>query len=273
MSNRTRAKRRKFSVLALVVGVILVAHVLPIVMVVVTSFSSTRVLFFPLKGFGFTGYIDLFDSPEFFSAFQLSLVLAALTGVGAVLLGVPASFALVRYRFRGAAVIENFLLSPLMVPTIAIGIAMVVLYSQLGIPKAWYVVFIGHMIVAVPYVARVVTASLVGLDRGPERAARSLGASPVVTFFRVTLPMVRPGIIAGLVFAFIVSWEEVNITAFVSGLGSATLPVEILNYVSANGTDSTIAAMSALLLVVGAAGLVIVERTAGVSRSVGSGAL
>lgn len=261
--------RRRFPVLATVVGVILFVHVLPIITVVVTSFSPTRVIFFPMKGLGITGYRTLFSQPEFVSAFKLSLELAALTGICALALGVPAAFAVARHRFRGAAVVETFLLSPLMMPTIAAGIAMLVFYSRLGIPKSWYTIFIGHMVVAVPYVVRVVVASVVGFDRSLERAAQSLGASPVQAFVRVTLPLIRPGIIAGLVFAFVVSWEEVNITVFLAGVGSTTLPVEILNHVSSYGTDSTIAAMSAVLLVVGAVGLVIVERTVGIRGSVG----
>lgn len=257
---------RRPSVLGLFVTVVMVASLLPILVVILTSFNSTSLLSFPPQGIGIAGYQELLHNSPFLQSFRLSFVVACCVSATATVLGVLGAMALMRYRFPGRDAVSTFLMSPLMLPTIAIGLAMLLLSARLGLSGSVGVIWVAHLVVVTPYVIRVVGASLSGFDGSLERAARSLGASPLQAFFRVILPIIRPGVIAAAVLGFLVSWNEVNIAAFLAGGDATTLPVRILGAVTLSTASTMISAVSALLAIITWIVLILIERTVGLNE-------
>src|SRR5690606_16979112 len=178
-----------------------------------------------------------------------------------IVLGTAAALGLVRGRMPFKAAISGLVVAPLIVPYVIIGLSAYALALQLGLTETTLGFVLIHTAIAVPYVVINVTASLASFDRRLEQAALSLGAGPLSTFLRVTLPIIAPGIAAGAVFAFITSWDEVVISIFLSGPGMTTLPVRMWSGVRVQ-IDPTVAAVSTMLLLV----TVAVFAAGGVSR-------
>jgi putative spermidine/putrescine transport system permease protein len=175
-----------------------------------------------------------------------------------------ASLALVRYRFRGQEMIKPFFLAPMVIPRVVLGIATLVFLSRTFLIGNFWGLLAAHVVVTLPYVIRTVSATLVGFDMALEQAALSLGARPLKAFTTITLPIIRPGLIAGAIFAFVVSFDELVMTLFLTGPGLTTLPVQIYNYIEYT-SDPTIAAISVILIVFTAVVVLITERIVGFS--------
>ena len=156
-------------------------------------------------------------------------MLGLLAAVFATLLGAIAAIGLVRFRFRGREALEAFFLAPLFIPEILFGAALYLTYARLGIKPSMTSLLFGHVVVCAPFVIRNVTAGLVGLDPRLEEAAMSLGASRVQAFVKVALPLIQSSIISGFIFAFIISFSDINLALFIAGPNSTTLPVYIFN--------------------------------------------
>jgi putative spermidine/putrescine transport system permease protein len=154
-----------------------------------------------------------------------------------------------RYRFRGREAISAFMLSPILFPTIVLGLALLVFYSRVGLSGSFTGLVIAHSVLTTPFVIRLVMASLAEFDPAVEEASRNLGAGWWRTFLQVTLPLIRPGVLAGAVFAFIISFDELVVTLFLAGPDMTTLPVRIYTYVEFS-SDPTISAISTMLIVV-----------------------
>ena len=150
---------------------------------------------------------------------------------------------------------------------VIIGIALLQFYSLLKISGSFFGLVIGHVVITFPYVVRTVSASLYQFDEALEEAARTLGANQVKTFFKITLPMIRPGLIAGAIFAFIVSFDNVPVSIFLVGVKSTTLPVVIFSYIE-YGVDPTIAAISTILICLTGLTIFIIEKWIGFSKFV-----
>lgn len=243
---------------------------LPILVVVLTSFTGAGYVTFPPKSWGIKGYIDLMNRPEFIASFRVSLVVAAGASVASTTLGILAALGLTRYRFPGRDFLSTFFLSPLMLPTIVLGLAILLVYNQVGITKTPFSIVVGHIVVTSPYVIRLVGASLAGFDRSLELAARNLGASAWMTFFKITLPIIMPGVIAGATFAFITSWNEVNVAIFLSSSTMTTLPVRIFSYIEVSAVDPMITAVGSVLVIIAGIALVVIERTMGLGKVFGA---
>ncbi len=145
-------------------------------------------------------------------------------------LGLPAAVGIVRYRFPGRELVNAFVLSPLVLPSVVIGIAMLQFYNQISVGATFAGLVLGHVVITLPYAVRLIAAGMTGLDPNAERAAQSLGASPISAFCRVTLPVVFPAILAGAVFAFITSFDDVSISLFLATPRMVTLPVRIFAF-------------------------------------------
>ncbi len=181
--------------------------------------------------------------------------------------GVAASFALTRRRVRGPGAIAAVLNAPLVFPGVVVGVALLQFYALVHVNGTLIGLAVAHMVITVPYVVRAVTASLYGLDPEIEHAARVLGASGPVAFFTVTLPLIRPGVAAGALFSFIVSFDNVPVSIFLLGAGQMTLPVKIFTAIE-YGVDPSIAAVSTMLIVATGLGLAAAERWIGFHRFV-----
>lgn len=226
----------------------------PLIVVVWLSFFKDAILYFPPSGYTLTWYAKAWSNPAFANGFLFSLEVALLAAACGVTLGVLATLGIVRHRFRGERVVNTLLLSPLLVPGIVAGIAIYLFYLgaenyfNRDIVGTYGGLVIAHVCLTVPWTVRLVSASMVGLDPSIEEAARNLGASGPVAFLRVTLPMLRPAIVAATLFSFIVSFENLELSLSLVGPGHTTLPIAIMQYLEFN-LDPTIAAVASVQIV------------------------
>jgi putative spermidine/putrescine transport system permease protein len=197
---------------------------------VLTSFTTASYVSFPPQGFTLKWYVEALHRREFLDSLRLSLLVATVTAVIATIMGTMVALGIVRYRFVGRELLNAFFMSPLILPTVVIGIALLQFYNQIGMASGLASLIIGHVIVTVPYAIRLVASSLTGLDRNIELAAQTLGAAPIRAFLTVTIPLIIPGMIAGSVFAFITSFDNVTISIFLATPRMVTLPVRIYNF-------------------------------------------
>jgi putative spermidine/putrescine transport system permease protein len=245
--------------------------VAPLVFVSWLAFFKNEVVSFPPEGYTLRWFGNILDQNNFVSGFATSLQVGVIAMVAGLLIGLPASLALARRRFRGRETVNTLLLLPLVVPGVVAGAAIYVfqveaeILTRLPLVAALPGLVLAHVMITVPWTVRLVTASLAGLDPAAEEAAMSLGAGPVTTFFRVTLPAIRPGIVAAALFSFIVSFGNLEMTLFLIGPGHTTLPIAILQYLEWR-IDPTIAAVSFLQIVLIGGGMLLTDRYVKLAR-------
>jgi putative spermidine/putrescine transport system permease protein len=243
---------------------------LPMIFVLSMAFDTRKFMaFFPPRGFTLDWFVVFLNYSPFVEGLKNSLILAVLVTIVSLLVGVLCSLALVRYNFKGKGFINTLVLSPLVIPGVVTGAALLnMLYGYLHLYTALPNLIIGHAILTMPFVVRTVSASLVGFNQTLEEAAQVLGADEITTFFKVTLPIIKPGIVAGAIFAFSISWGDVNLAAFLTDPYTTTFPVSLMGYMRYY-SNPAIAAASALLMAVTALLMVIVEKTVGFEKFVG----
>lgn len=219
----------------------------PIALVVISSFSPKTTLDFPPGGFSLRWYEKAFTYAPFRESFVTSMEVAVIATLLALLIGVPAALAIQRYNFKGKTALQSFFLSPVIVPEIVVGLALLQqVMVALRIDVLWALI-LGHAVILIPYAVRVTGASLTMSSPFLEEAARGLGAGPLTTFFKVTLPIISPGIISASVLSFITSFNNVPLSLFLTGPGVSTLPIQMFIYVEFS-FDPTVAAISTLIL-------------------------
>jgi len=243
---------------------------LPIAFALSMAFDTRRIMaFFPPRGFTLEWFVVFLDYAPFIEGLKNSLIIASLVTLTSLAVGILCSFAIVRFDFKGKNFLNTLILSPIVIPGVITGAALLnMLYGYLRLYNALPNLIIGHTILTMPYVVRTVSASLVGFNRTLEEAAQSLGANELTTFFRITLPIIKPGIVAGAIFAFSVSWGDVNLAAFLTDTYTTTFPVALMGYMRYY-SNPAIAAASALLMAITAALMLVIERTVGFERFVG----
>jgi len=239
----------------------------PILVVVPVSFSEQAYLVFPPRGFSLRWYANFFATRELTDALWLSLHLAAWTTAISTVLGTMAALGLTRYRYPGRRALRELFLTPIVMPRLVLGIAFLMFLSRTVLAGSFGGLLLAHVVVAFPYVIRTVSASLTGLDRALEEAGASLGAAPLTVFRTITLPLLKPGIIAGAIFAYVTSFDELVMTLFLAGPRLTTLPVQIFNYLEYT-SDPTIAAISVVLVLITTVAVLVTERIVGFGRFV-----
>ncbi|GGF47438.1 polyamine ABC transporter permease [Azorhizobium oxalatiphilum] len=252
--------------LRIVAGIMLLFLLAPVLIVVPISFSADTYMAFPPSGWSVKWYVAIFQDPKMINAFWVSLALAVLTTVLSLAIGLPAAYVLVRLRPRGSEAMASFFTAPLLLPSIVLGLALLVVFATFGLLGTFQGFLAAHLVITLPYAVRVLSTALSTLPRAVEEAATTLGAPPLSVFFRVTLPMMRNAIVATSALAFLVSFDEVVLSLFMSGPRISTLPVEMYHHVE-NEADPMVAAISVLLIVLTFAVVVVVDRTAGLSRT------
>ncbi|WP_112323163.1 ABC transporter permease [Oceanibium sediminis] len=200
---------------------------LPIAVVVLLSFNANQFGSFPMTGFSLQWFVELSQNDAILRAFRTSLLLGALTAAISTTLGVLASLALVRYRVPGENIISTMLIAPILVPEVVLAVALLLFLNFLSLPKSFPLLLMGHVIFTLPFVLLVVQARLVSIRRDVEEAAMSLGASPMQTFFQITLPLLMPAVLAGALFAFTISFDDITGTLFWKPGGVETVPTQI----------------------------------------------
>jgi putative spermidine/putrescine transport system permease protein len=238
----------------------------PVVLVVPISFSADSYMTFPPSGWSLRWYIELMHNSKMIGALGTSTLLAIIVTVLSMLIALPASYAIVRMRVIGADALLAFFTAPLLLPTIVLGLAILIVFAGAGLLGTFTGLVIAHLIIVLPYALRVLTTSLAGLPLIFEEAASTLGASPFTVFSRITMPMIAPGVVATAALSFLVSFDEAVISLFLTGPRITTLPVAMYQHVETQA-DPLVAAISVLLIVLTLAVVLIVDRTAGLTKT------
>jgi putative spermidine/putrescine transport system permease protein len=236
----------------------------PLVIIFITAFGPDEYIAFPPNGFSLRWFVNIFTSDMFMRTFAMSIQIAVLATLFALLLGIPVAYTLSRFDFKGRAVIKNIFFSPVIVPGIVFGFSLfnfIIIKLRLPIYTS---LLIAHIVVIIPYIIRVVASSLENFDYSIEEAAISLGASKVKTFFMVVLPNITSSVIAAFMLAFINSFNNVPVSIFLTGPGVSTLPIQMMSYVEYY-YDPTVSALSVVLMLMTMGIMFIVERTLGLS--------
>lgn len=269
MRPQSHIVRRSYAAFAtLAIGFI----TLPLVFIVWMSFFSNKILSFPPQGYTLDWYLRAWELSDFRNGFLLSFQTSLIATAIALILGLPASFALARGRFKGRETINTVLMSPMIVPGIVGGSALFVFFLEVEFLTGWRIagtsagLIVAHGLIALPWMIRLVTTSLIGVNPSIEEAARSLGAGPLTVFWRVTLPAVKPGVIAGSLFAFVNSFIDLEKSLFLVGPDSTTLQIALINYLEWN-FDPTIGAVATVQIALVTALLIVTDRYVKLSQA------
>jgi putative spermidine/putrescine transport system permease protein len=250
-------------VLAMVGVTVLVFLVLPIFIVVPMSFSASRFLAFPPPAWSLRWYSEYFGSPEWMLATGVSLQAATATCLLATPIGVAAAYAIHTSKTRGTEIAYALLMVPLMIPHIIVAVGVFFLFARASLNNTMTGIILAHTMLAIPFVLITTLSGLQGFDMNQERAAQSLGVNRLQAFLKVTAPQIKGSIIAGALFAFISSLDEVVVSLFLSGGPTSTLPKRMFVALR-DEVDPTIAAISSLLIFaslgIGLAGVVATQR-------------
>jgi putative spermidine/putrescine transport system permease protein len=251
-----------FYTFRIICALVLLFLVLPILVIVPLSFNAGDFLIYPLTGFTLHWYQDFFHSPEWMLSLKNSIIVAPLATLLATILGTMASVGLTRAEFRGKSALMAILISPMITPVVTLGVASYLFFAPLGMTSGYSLLIMTHAALGVPFVIITVSATLQGFNRNLLRAASSLGAHPLYTFFRITLPLIAPGVISGALFAFATSFDEVVVTLFLAGPQQTTLPRQMFSGIREN-ISPTIAAVATILIVVSIGMLLALEYLRG----------
>lgn len=237
----------------------------PLIIIAMTSIGTESYIAFPPKGFTLNWFINVFKSESFMRSIFTSTMISFIATCFALIIGIPASYGLSRYEFRGKSAIKNFFFSPLIIPGIVVGFSLFqFLLVKLNL-SVYISLLIGHTLVIIPYIIRVVGSSLEVFDYSIEEAAESLGCKKSATFFKVVLPNITSGVMAAFMMAFINSFNNVPVSMFLTGPGVSTLPINMMSYVEYN-YDPTVSALSVILMLMTIGIMYILEKTLGLSN-------
>lgn len=220
---------------------------LPVVVIIPLSFSDSSFLAYPIEGWSLRWYQDMFASGDWSRAAQNSFIVAPAATLIATVLGTLAAMGLAGAKFVGKDFIAGLLIAPMVVPIVVVGVSTYLYFARLGLNDSYLGLILVHAALGAPFVVTTVLATLQNFNHNLVRASLSLGASPLETFFRVTLPVIAPGVISGALFAFATSFDEVVVTLFLAGPEQVTLPRQMFTGIREN-ISPTIAAVATLLI-------------------------
>lgn len=240
----------------------------PGAVVLVLSFSAGEYLTFPPPGFSLRWYGALLAHEEIMTGLRNSAILAALVAAVSLLVAAPAAYAVARLDFPGRDTLAILLAAPLLMPSLVVGLALLLALQPIGLTATFPGLVLGHCVLTVPFAIRIMATGLATVPRSLEAAAASLGASPLTTALRVTLPLAAPAAGAAAALAFLVSFDETVISLFLVGPRLPTLPIAMFRYAE-HRADPLIAALSVALIVFAALMVVLIERLMGLTRAMG----
>jgi putative spermidine/putrescine transport system permease protein len=240
--------------------------ILPILVIIPLSFSDSSFLTYPIPDFSLRWYENLWQSEEWMRAAKNSFIIAPAATLVATVLGTLAALGLNKADFPGKGLLMAVLISPMVVPVVVVGVGVYFFFVQIGLSESYIGLIMVHAALGAPFVVTTVLATLQGFNHNLVRASLSLGAGPVRTFFRITLPVISPGLISGALFAFATSFDEVVITLFIAGPGQSTLPRQMFAGIRENITP-TIAALATILIIFSTALLLVLEWLRGRNKA------
>lgn len=247
MSNRKKGKKIRRVSSIIYACLIYIFLYLPIVVVIVFSFNTSK-LNLRFEGFTFEWYWKMFDNKPLIDSFKNSIIVAVSSTFISVVVGTIASVGMYRYSFRGKGIIDSMLYIPIVIPEIILGISLLMLFTAFEITLGMLTLIIAHVSFSLPFVIVTVRSRMSGFDRSIEEAAMDLGASPIRTFTRITLPIIAPGVVAGAMLALTLSLDDVIVSFFTTGIKSKTFPIQIQGMVR-TGVSPDVYALSTLLIV------------------------
>ncbi|MBP7980813.1 MAG: ABC transporter permease [Tolumonas sp.] len=230
-------------------GLVLLFLMLPVLVMIPLSFNGGAFLVYPLQGWSLRWYETFFTSPEWMRSLANSMIVSPAATLVAMIFGTLASIGLTRAEFKGKALLTSLLISPMVVPVVIVGVSSYLFFAPLGLSNSYFSLIMVHAVLGIPFVIITVTATLQGYNKNLSRAAASLGADPMLTFFKVTLPLIGPGMISGALFAFATSFDEVVVTLYLAGPDQATLPRVMFSGIRENISPAIAAAATILILI------------------------
>ncbi|ALC89218.1 spermidine/putrescine ABC transporter ATP-binding protein [Bacillus sp. FJAT-18017] len=255
---------RKKIGLKIFAGLVFAFLFVPLLIIVITSFGTNSTIQFPIQGFTLDWYSKVFSNEAFMDSFLLSLQIAFYGTVLALLVGIPAAYSLARHNVFGRSWIKSFFLSPTIVPGLVVGYS---LYQFIVIRFQFPVIqglLLGHFLICLPYVIRVVGSAIEQLDTSIEEVSWTLGCTKLQTFSKVVLPNITSGIFASFMLAFINSFNNIPVSQFLSGPGVTMLPTSLMNYIEYN-YDPSVSALSVILMLGTIVLMYIIEKTLGLA--------
>lgn len=237
---------------AFITGFTLLVYVFifaPIAVVALLSFNSAQFGSFPMEGFSLRWFVELYNNDAIVRAFKTSMLLGLLTALIATTLGILACLAIVRYDFRGKETVNTLLVAPVLIPETVLAVGLLLFMQIMHQPRSFLLLLLGHVLVSLPYVVLVVQARLVGIRRVYEDAAMSLGANRFQTFREITLPLLMPAVMAGVLFSFTISFDNITATAFWRPGGVETVPTQIFGMLR-NSISPEINALGTVMIVI-----------------------
>ena len=260
-----------FAIIIAVIAASFVFLVLPIIIAIMMSFDGRSFLgTFPPPNYSFRWYVNFFSDAYYLNGMKMSLILAVIASIVSTTSGVSAAIVLDRYEFRGKKGLEAFFLSPLVVPGVVVGFALLLFFALIGVFSGFPRLIGGHIIITFPYTVRTTLAGLVGIRKTLTEAALSLGANERRAFWDITFPLARTGMVAGIVFAFAFSLDDVAVSMFLTSPQAYTLPVAMVSMMRTS-FDLTIAAGAVVMMVFTIGVIAILDWIFGLDRLIGEG--
>lgn len=247
MRNRKKGKTIRRASSIIYACLIYIFLYLPIVVVIVFSFNTSK-LNLQFEGFTFEWYWKMFENKPLIDSFKNSIIVAVSSTFISVVVGTIASVGMYRYSFRGKGIIDSMLYIPIVIPEIILGISLLMLFTAFNITLGMLTLIIAHVSFSLPFVIVTVRSRMAGFDRSIEEAAMDLGASPIRTFTRITLPIIAPGVVSGAMLALTLSLDDVIVSFFTTGIKSKTFPIQIQGMVR-TGVSPDVYALSTLMIV------------------------
>jgi len=255
---------RKQKGMTLIASLVFAFLFLPLLLIVVTSFGTKAAIQFPIQGFTLDWYGNALRLDTMLDSFKLSLIIGILATVLALIIGVPASYALSRFTVKSKGLVKSFFLSPTVIPGIVVGYTLFqFIVVTLGLP-VFQGLLIGHFLISLPYIIRVVGSSMEQLDYSMEEVAWTLGCTRFRAFMRIVLPNISSGIFAAFMLAFVNSFNNVPVSIFLSGADATMLPTSLLSYMEYN-YDPTVSAISVMLMLLTIGLMYLIEKTLGLA--------
>jgi putative spermidine/putrescine transport system permease protein len=254
----------------LLVALLMAFLLAPVLLVFPISFSADTHMAWPPSGWSTRWYVQLAQDGTMLAAFRNSLVLALVVTLLSLAIGLPASVVLVRRAFPGREAVLALLTAPLLLPSIVLGLAILIVFVGQGLIGSWTGMVLAHLTLTLPYAVRVLSTGLRTLPPSVEDAAATLGGRPLTVFRRVTLPLMAPSLVACSALCFLVSFDEVVVSLFIVGPHLKVLPVSLYHYVESR-TDPLVAAASALMILGSLAIVLVLERAIGLRKAMGGG--
>lgn len=257
-------KQRGLSIFA---GAVFAFLFIPLIIITITAFGENATIQFPISGFTFQWFTAVFENQSFMDSFLLSLEVSLLAILLALIIGIPAAYALTRHGVKGKSWIKSFFLSPTIIPGVVVGYSLfqfIVIRLQIPLFQG---LLLGHFLISLPYIIRVVGSSLEQLDFSIEEVAWTLGSTKIKAFVSIVLPNISSSIFASFMLAFINSFNNIPVSQFLSGPGISTLPTTLMNYIEYN-YDPVVSALSVLLMLGTITLMFLIEKTLGLAKVV-----